>query len=66
MASAGYMVVSPNFYDGTATAAKNKENVDVPFSHANGGKYNEPDGSSSAKAMEEIRVRFETHRVPVV
>ena len=57
LASCGYLVVSPTFYDGTATAARNNADENVPCS-ALGVKYNNPDGSPSEEGYVNLRERF--------
>lgn len=54
LASAGYLVASPNFYDGTATEARDKNGTQIQFSHVNRGEYRQKDGSPHPEAYKQL------------
>ena len=62
LASCGYMVASLTFYDGTAPAAHNKEDVNVEHKILNGGVFVGEDGFPHPGTISDFFERYKMRK----
>lgn len=64
LAAHGYLVISLDFMDGTATVSNDKDGNKIPFTNRAEGMVN-PDGSPSDDFNEGLRTKFDQRKIEV-